>query len=406
MKIAPSLIILSITASTASATMSRVALKASNSKAMKRTLANSIALSEDSGSFEETQSLLSSPSEDSLTELRGGADDALLQRLKIGFYFGLWYALNVCYNIINKQVLNIIPAPVTVGTIQFGIGALYASILWLTRLRAVPKLTPKGKEICTKVGLYHSSGQLFSMVSLGAGPVSFTHIVKALEPFFSALVSAVVFKKVMKPQVYASLIPVVGGVGYACLKERHFSWLAFLTAMSSNLAFALRAVVSKSGMNSYIGENITSVNLFACVTITAFFLSIPVAYAFEKTSLLDLWDQATNGAEAVTDAVELTKQVILSGLFHYLNNEVMYLALGNVHPVTLAVGNTMKRVFIMVASVLVFRNPVSVQAGIGAAIGISGVLVYSLTKQYYEKIEAEEAAAAKAKGGKRNKGKN
>ena len=299
----------------------------------------------------------------------------------------------------------------TVGTIQFGIGALYASLLWLTGLRAAPKLTPKGREICWKVGLYHSSGQLLSMVSLGAGPVSFTHIVKALEPFFSAIVSAIIFGKVMKPQVYASLIPVVGGVGYACMKERHFSWLAFLTAMSSNLAFALRAVVSKSGMNSYIGENMNSVNLFASVTIAAFFLSIPVAYALENTSMLTLWDQAVNGADAVTNAMDLTKQVIISGLFHYLNNEVMYLALSKVHPVTLAVGNTMKRVFIMVASVLVFRNPVSVQAGIGSAIGISGVLIYSLTKQYYEKIEAQEAAAAAAAAAaatkvKKGRGKN
>jgi solute carrier family 35 protein E1 len=74
-------------------------------------------------------------------------------------------------------------------------------------------------------------GQELSMMSLGAGPVSFTHIVKALEPFFSAVVSAVVFGKWMHPMVYATLIPVVGGVAYACLKERSFSWLAFWTAM-------------------------------------------------------------------------------------------------------------------------------------------------------------------------------
>ena len=63
----------------------------------------------------------------------------------------------------------------------------------------------------------------------------------------------------------------------------------------------------------------------------------------------------------------------------------MYLALGSVHPITLAVGNTMKRVFIMVASVLVFKNVIASQAAIGSGIGIGGVLLYSLTKQYYEK---------------------
>lgn len=307
--------------------------------------------------------------------------------------------------VINKKVLNVIPAPLTVGTIQFGIGALYASLLWITTLRATPKLTPQGKEICAKVGLYHSVGQLLSMISLGAGPVSFTHIVKALEPFFSAVVSALMFGKWMKPQVYATLLPVVGGVGYACLKERSFSWLSFYTAMGSNLAFALRAVVSKAGMTTYIGENMNSVNLFAVVTIAAFLISIPLAFGMEQTSILGLWEKAVSGEGAVTTSMELTKSVILSGLFHYLNNEVMYLALSNVHPVTLAVGNTMKRVFIMVASVLVFRNPVSLQAGIGAGIGISGVLLYSLTKQYYEKIEAEQAAAAASSAVKKGRGK-
>jgi len=329
---------------------------------------------------------------------------SIAERMKIGFYFALWYALNVVYNIINKKVLNVIPAPLSVGTIQFGIGALYASLLWMTGLRAPPQLTDKGREICWKVGAYHSTGQLLSMISLGAGPVSFTHIVKALEPLFSALVSALIFGKWMKIQVYATLIPVIGGVGFACLKERSFSWLAFWTAMGSNLAFALRAVISKTGMNNYIGENMNSVNLFAVVTIAAFVLSVPVALAVEKVSMLTLWDKAVSGTKAVSTTNDLMKSLVLSGLFHYLNNEVMYLALSNVHPVTLAVGNTMKRVFIMVASVLVFRNPVSLQAGIGSAIGISGVLLYSLTKQYYEKIEAAAAAAAKAKPGRRGRG--
>jgi len=328
---------------------------------------------------------------DSSCIARGGAiQESTIQNLKITAYFALWYALNVVYNIVNKKVLNVLPAPLTVGSIQFGIGGIYAALLWITRVRACPELTAKGREICWKIGAYHSSGQLLSMVSLGAGPVSFTHIVKALEPFFSAIVSALVFKKWMKPQVYATLIPVVGGVGYACLKERSFSWLAFWTAMISNVSFALRAVVSKSAMTNYVGKNMSSVNLFAVVTWAAFFISIPVAAILEKTSFLSLWRNAVT-TEGLTTTTELTKALIASGLFHYLNNEVMYLALSNVHPVTLAVGNTMKRVFIILASVLVFRNPVSVQAGIGSAIGISGVLLYSLTKQHYERLELTAA---------------
>ncbi|EJK45492.1 hypothetical protein THAOC_35890 [Thalassiosira oceanica] len=332
----------------------------------------------------------------------GEAGDSIAQRLKVGSYFALWYTLNVVYNVLNKKYLNVIPAPLTVGSLQFGVGALYSVLLWVTSLRPAPVLTDEGNKAVRNVGFYHMTGQELSMMSLGAGPVSFTHIVKALEPFFSAVVSAVVFGKWMAPQVYATLIPVVGGVAYACLKERSFSWLAFYTAMGSNVAFALRAVVSKSALNSSgLGENLNSVNLFGVVTIWAFFQSIPLFLLVEGNSFVELWKQALSDRTNL----DLIRGLVLSGMFHYLNNEVMYLALSNVHPVTLAVGNTMKRVFIVVASVLVFKNPISIQAAIGSAVGIGGVLLYSLTKQYYEELERkkeEEEESNKPRFGRRD----
>lgn len=312
----------------------------------------------------------------------------LFRRAKVGFYFALWYALNIVYNIVNKKVLNVWSAPMTVATLQLGIGAAYAILLWNFGLRSRPTLELSGKQAIRKVGLWHALGQICTVLSLGAGPVSFTHIVKALEPFFSAVVSATYFGKWMKAPVYAALIPVVGGVGYACLKERSFSWLAFVFAMCSNLAFALRAVLSKVAMTvtkeePALGTNLTPTNVFALVTIGAFLLSIPLALLVEGKILFSSWDQAIQKQQTG----QLVQSILLSGLFHYLNNEVMYLALGSVHPVTLAVGNTMKRVFIMVASVMVFHNEITVQAAIGSAIGIGGVLLYSLTKQHYERLE-------------------
>ena len=49
------------------------------------------------------------PSSSTVLGLRAGsagvADSGLLQRLKIGFYFALWYALNVVYNSEYKHLL-------------------------------------------------------------------------------------------------------------------------------------------------------------------------------------------------------------------------------------------------------------------------------------------------------------
>ena len=49
-----------------------------------------------------------------------------------------------------------------------------------------------------------------------------------------------------------------------------------------------------------------------------------------------------------------------------------------VNPVTHAVGNTIKRVVIIVASVVAFKTPMSTGSIIGSSVAIAGTLMYSL----------------------------
>lgn len=335
-------------------------------------------------SFAENEALLHSSS----SRISSSSDgEGWRHRLKIGVYFGLWYALNILYNISNKKVLNVLPLPLTVASVQLGIGALYVGLIWSFQVRPTPRLTLGGKKIVKRIGVCHMSGQILTVTALGAGTVSFAHIVKASEPFFSAAVSAIVFQRWMKPQVYATLLPVVGGVAYACLNDASFSVTALLAGLGSNVAFALRAVYSKAGMEAHeaIGDNVTAANLYGAVTLVSFLLSLLPALAFESTSLPGLWSEASRSMSTIS----LVMRILVSGITHYTNNEVMFLALNKVHPVTLAVGNTMKRVFILIASVVVFHTPLSLQAGIGSAVGIGGVLSYSLARQYYENKQPE-----------------
>lgn len=185
----------------------------------------------------------------------GGAQapPTFLSKVKVPSLFLLWYMLNVYYNIVNKKVLNVVPAPITISAVQLLIGSIYWSLTVLVGLKPKPKLPCPVHRDGLNIGaaaFSHSCGQTLTVVSLGAGAVSFTHIVKALEPFFSAMVSIFFTKKVMHPNVYLSLIPVVGGVGLACLKELSYSHVAFFAALGSNLFFAVRAVKSKQVMQS------------------------------------------------------------------------------------------------------------------------------------------------------------
>lgn len=337
-----------------------------------------------------------------------------MRRAEVGFYFALWYALNIVYNstswmgrrrgfrisfsassshgvflrfcaspVVNKQVLNAWPAPLTVGTLQLAVGAAYTASAYSTGLRRRPALSRGDHRTLRRIGVWHALGHLTTTMSLGAGPVSFTHIVKALEPLFSAVLSALLLGQYLPVPVYVTLLPVVGGVGYACLKERAFSWFAFAMAMMANVSFALRAIWSKTTMTSSASSSsqLTPLNTYALVTMAGLWTSIPLALLGEGRQILSSLQSALQQQSAGI----LVRGVFLSGLYLHLCNEVMFLALGAVHPITLAVGNTIKRVFVMLASILVFRNVVTAQAAVGSTIGIGGVLLYSITKQHYEK---------------------
>ena len=132
----------------------------------------------------------------SAVEVRGGAEvSSLAQSFKVLGYFALWYALNVVYNIKNKQVLNKLSLPWLISVAQLLVGSLWIGAQWLVRLRPTPEISGDSLKAIAPIGVFHGTGQALTVMSLSAGAVSFTHIVKALEPFFSAIVSAVVFKK-------------------------------------------------------------------------------------------------------------------------------------------------------------------------------------------------------------------
>ena len=66
-----------------------------------------------------------------------------------------------------------------------------------------------------------------------------------------------------------------------------------------------------------------------------------------------------------------------------------------ISPVTFSVGNTMKRVAVVVSSVMFFKNPVSALNWAGSAVAILGTYLYSVAS---DKFAAEQKAAKAAKG--------
>jgi len=303
------------------------------------------------------------------------------ETLVTGGFFGLWYLFNIGYNIYNKKALNALPIPYTMAALQLFVGIPYVAALWVTGLRKAPKLSTDNIKTLIPVSLGHLGTHIGAVVSLGAGAVSFTHIIKASEPVVSAALSALMLGAFYSPITYLTLLPIVGGVALASLKELSFTWVGFIAAMGSNLSSALRGILAKKTMGGGVGENMTEANLYAVLTILAFIAMVPISLALEApAAVMACWNSAL---AAGFTAKYLWTQSLLAGAFYYLYNEVAFLALGRVNPVTHAVGNTIKRVVIIIASVIAFKTPISTLGIIGSTIAILGTLLYSLAKSKF-----------------------
>ncbi|PPD90324.1 hypothetical protein GOBAR_DD12726 [Gossypium barbadense] len=279
-----------------------------------------------------------------------GKSGSLLKTLELGLLFGLWYIFNIYFNIYNKQVLNAFHYPITVTAIQFAVGTILVTIMWTFNLYKRPKINGAQLAAILPLAVVHTLGNLFTNMSLGKVAVSFTHTIKAMEPFFSVVLSAM-----------------------------------------------------------FLGEeSMDNITLFSIITIMSLILLAPVAIFTEGVKFTPAYLQSAglNVKEVVVRSLHCCsllpclsagEDVLDVGWFFlsslrtaYLNMKslVSYMILQRVSPVTHSVGNCVKRVVVIVSSVLFFKTPVSPINSLGTGIALAGVFLYSRVKRIKPKTKA------------------
>ncbi|PPD72164.1 hypothetical protein GOBAR_DD30946 [Gossypium barbadense] len=255
----------------------------------------------------------------------GEKSGSLVKTLELGLLFGLWYLFNIYFNIYNKQVLKVFHYPVTISAVQFAVGTIIVSLMWTFNLYKKPKVSGEQLVAIVPLALVHILGNLFTNMSLGKVAVSFTHTIKAMEPFFSVVLSAM-----------------------------------------------------------FLGEeSLDNITLFSIITIMSFILLAPVAIFVEGIKFTPAYMQS-----AGLNVKEVVVRSLLAALSFHAYQQVSYMILQRVSPVTHSVGNCVKRVVVIVSSVIFFKTPVSLINSLGTGIALAGVFLYSRVKRIKPKAKA------------------
>merc|ERR1712176_1321134 len=305
-------------------------------------------------------------------ESRGGAEVATKSGgfdIGLMLYFLFWYVGNYYYNITNKLALKAAGGktgfPMTISSLQLGVGMLYGIFLWLAPdARSKPSVSMDDIVKMLPVAFCFMGAHSASVFAMGAGAVSFAQIVKAAEPAFAAVLAQFVYKKPVSKAKWSCLPIVIGGVILASVKELDFAVSALVSACIANMFAAVKGNENKKLMETPgLKERIGSVgNQFALTTILGFLMSIPVVLAKEGSR--------------IGEFIELAKTT--PALWFNGYNELATMTLKKTGAVTQSVANTAKRVIVIVGVALVLGESLDPVKLLGCAIGIGGVFLYSI----------------------------
>jgi len=306
----------------------------------------------------------------------------------LGILIFMWYGFSVFFGVFNKQVLNVFPHPTTLTLLNLLVGSVIASVMWITGIQKRPEITKEMLLRIAPLAVVHTLGNLLTNISLGKVAVSFTHTIKSCEPFFSVVFSAIFLGDVPSVALVLSLLPIVAGISLASFTEPSFHWLGLLSALGANITFTSRNVFSKKVMGN-VKDKLDNINLFSIITIMSLFMCAPISLAIDGFQITPA-TLSSGPFSAVWD------KALLAGLCFHGYQQVSYMVLQRVAPVTHSVAKCAKSVVVITASLLFFRNPITPLNMFGTALALVGVFLYSAvkTKEKQAKLASKAAKAA------------
>lgn len=305
-----------------------------------------------------------------------------------------WYGATLLYNIYNKQALNIVKLPNTIAAMQMCIGIPGILYNWVFNPGFRPRLTSKQQVIQGKVpintfknspsasilkqGAFNALSHGLSVYALSQGSPAMVHTIKSLEPLFTSTISYFSLGTKLPIGSYLSLIPIVAGVGLASYGGADISKKAIYATLAANLFSSLKNIEAKKFYaNDISGQNLTPSNVHTLVSLSSLLFLVPLSLS-EYSSMDPLFRMASKYNK--TELFNFLKYVTLSGIAYNVYNRVSFLTLTALGPITHAVANTFKRIFIIASSALLIDKKFSQNTAIGSALAVLGTLGYSLAK--------------------------
>jgi solute carrier family 35 protein E1 len=296
---------------------------------------------------------------------------------RVVFLCVIWYILSSTGNVLNKFILtNYLPG----YAITMSFGHLTIIVLLLPALHKLWRI-PVAQSLSRRytyrfiiplaIGKFMAS--ISSQFSIYKIPVSYSHTIKASMPIFTVFFTSVLMREKYSFRVWCSLLPIVCGVAIATVTELQFNWMGMTSSLFATALFSLQNIYSKKVLKE---TRMHHLRLLYLISRSAFAMLLPVWLIF------DVRGMASDEALVKTHANPLLTFILLllSACIMFGQNIVAFTVISLLTPLSYAVANAAKRIFVIIFSLVTLKNPVTYVNLFGMGVSCCGVWVYNKAK--------------------------
>ncbi|KAB5568602.1 hypothetical protein DKX38_002395 [Salix brachista] len=321
-----------------------------------------------------------------------------------------WWGFNVTVIIMNKWIFQKLDFkfPLSVSCVHFICSSIGAYVV-IKVLKIKPLIVVEPEDRWRRIfpmSFVFCINIVLGNVSLRFIPVSFMQTIKSFTPATTVVLQWLVWRKYFDWQIWASLIPIVGGILLTSVTELSFNMFGFCAALFGCLATSTKTILAESLLHGYKFDSDLSFARLLCfnpflsnseakfkssdlfLQFLLSLLSINTVYYMAPfaTMILVLPAMLVEGSgvinwfythESVWPALII---IFSSGVLAFCLNFSIFYVIHSTTAVTFNVAGNLKVAVAVLVSWLIFHNPISYMNAVGCAITLVGCTFYGYVR--------------------------
>ncbi|CAL9185454.1 UDP-galactose transporter 1-like [Musa acuminata AAA Group] len=285
-----------------------------------------------------------------------------------------WWGFNVTVIIMNKWIFQNLDFkfPLTVSCIHFICSSVGAYIA-IKLLKIKPLIEVKSEDRWRRIfpmSFVFCINIVLGNVSLRYIPVSFMQTIKSFTPATTVILQWLVWRKFFEWRIWASLVPIVGGILLTSITELSFNVFGFCAALVGCLATSTKTILAESLLHGYKFDSINTVYYMA--PFATMILALP-AILLEGAGVVD-W---LYSHQSICSSMII---IFSSGVLAFCLNFSIFYVIHSTTAVTFNVAGNLKVAVAVLVSWIIFRNPISALNAVGCAVTLSGCTFYGYVR--------------------------